>query len=188
MRIISGSARGTKLYTLEGDNTRPTAERAKEALFSILQWRLEGRRVLDAYAGSGQLALEALSRGAAEAFLIDNSREAAEIIRKNIEKTHMTEKCTLIVGDTLERMGALRGGFDIIFLDPPYASRLIPPTLRRIEELDLLKKTGIVVCETDSEAAAFGGSEALEGRFEVVKHAKYGVIHLTLLKRREVEA
>ncbi|MGN1048588.1 MAG: RsmD family RNA methyltransferase, partial [Eubacteriales bacterium] len=89
MRIITGSAKGVRLATLDGENTRPTTERAKEAVFSMLQFDIEGRRVLDLFAGSGQMGLEALSRGAASAVMVDHAKAAVEIIHKNIEKTKL---------------------------------------------------------------------------------------------------
>ena len=111
MRIITGKSRGTTLVTLEGENTRPTSERAKEAVFSMLQFELEGRRVLDLFGGSGQLALEALSRGAASAVIADSSRQAVEIIKKNAEKTRLAPCCNIICADwtqTLRRLATRR--------------------------------------------------------------------------------
>ena len=99
MRIITGRARGTHLYTLEGDATRPTSERAKEAVFSMLQFELAGRAVLDLFAGSGQMALEAVSRGAERAVLVDASPKAVEIIKKNVQKTHFEAECTVLCAD-----------------------------------------------------------------------------------------
>ncbi|MBQ2998905.1 MAG: RsmD family RNA methyltransferase, partial [Clostridia bacterium] len=121
MRIITGSARGTKLLTLDGLNTRPTAERAKEAIFSKLQFDLEGRSVLDLFAGSGQMGLEALSRGASHAVFCDKARESVEIITKNAEKTRLKEKCTILCtdhADCVRRMAMMNKQFDIVFLDP----------------------------------------------------------------------
>ena len=102
MRIITGSARGIALATLEGENTRPTADRTKEALFSMIQFDIEGRRVLDLFSGSGQMALEALSRGASSATLVDRSREAISIIRQNAEKSKLIDHCTIYQADYLD--------------------------------------------------------------------------------------
>ena len=96
MRIISGKARGTKLYTLEGENTRPTLDRVKESIFSIIQNQIEGAKILDLFAGSGAIGLEFLSRGAEEAVLCDNSKEAINIIKKNVEKTRMEENAQIL--------------------------------------------------------------------------------------------
>ena len=127
MRVITGSARGTKLVTLEGDNTRPTSDRVKEAVFSMLQFDIEGRAVLDLFAGSGQLALEALSRGAARATLIDQSRDAVNVIIENAKKTHLFDKCRISAADYMSfiRGASGREKYDIIFLDPPYKSDLL---------------------------------------------------------------
>ena len=120
MRIISGSARGTKLYTLEGTATRPTLDRVKEPLFSIIQWNIKDSVILDSFAGSGALALEALSRGAKKAILWDKSYEAIEIIKKNIEKTHLEDKTKILCMDYKKCLASVNGKFDLIFIDPPY--------------------------------------------------------------------
>ena len=116
MRIITGRAKGVHLLTLEGETTRPTAERVKEAVFSMLQFDIEGRRVLDLFAGSGQMALEAISRGAREAVLIDRSREAVGIINKNIAKTKFSDECKVFCMDYSEYIRRFGGEkFDIIY-------------------------------------------------------------------------
>jgi 16S rRNA (guanine966-N2)-methyltransferase len=120
MRIISGSARGTKLLTLEGENTRPTSERAKEAVFSILQFELRERRVLDLFAGSGQLALEALSRGASSVRMVDAAKQSCAMARKNLEKSKLTGG-SVVQSDCLQFVKRDAGKYDIIFADPPYA-------------------------------------------------------------------
>ena len=127
MRIITGSARGTKLATLEGDATRPTTDRVKEALFSMIQFDIEGRNVLDLFGGCGQLALEALSRGAAKATIIDQSRDATNIIIENAKKTHLFDRCRISTADytSFIRGAAKKEKYDIIFLDPPYNTGLL---------------------------------------------------------------
>ena len=157
MRIITGKARGVRLDTLEGVETRPTAERVKEAVFSMLQFDIEGRSVLDLFSGSGQMALEALSRGASEAVLIDKSKNAMRVIEKNAEKCRLTDMCKIINSDALDYIRRNKGKkFDIIFLDPPYASGFYQPVLNALYVNDMLKPTSIIVCESD-----FG--ELLEG-------------------------
>ena len=180
MRIISGSARGIRLATLEGDATRPTSERAKEAIFSMIQFDLEGREVLDLFGGSGQLSLEALSRGAQGATVCDRSRQAVAIINQNAEKTKLKEKCRVICADWSDALLRYerREKFDIVFLDPPYAERLIPKVLPRL--LTVIKPTSIIVCES-AEEDVFGKSGAQE-KFEIIKQKKYGVAYVTLLK------
>ena len=134
MRIITGSAKGVKLLTLEGLETRPTAERTKEAVFSMLQFDIEGRTVLDLFGGSGQLGLEALSRGAEFAVIVESSRQAFEVIRRNAQnvlKDEMDSRAKLMKMDYRSAVAQLAGQkFDLVFLDPPYALRLLPLGLR----------------------------------------------------------
>lgn len=182
MRIITGSARGTKLMTLDGLNTRPTAERTKEAVFSKLQFDLEGREFLDLFAGSGQMGLEALSRGAAHAVLCDREREAVDVITKNAEKTRLKERCTILCADhaeALRRMAMMDKKFDIVFLDPPYASSLIADSLTRLCEQKLLKPGAIVVCESSSPDLE------IPAALDVVKQNKYGIAYITILMPKQ---
>jgi 16S rRNA (guanine(966)-N(2))-methyltransferase RsmD len=148
MRVITGKARGVHLDTLEGDMTRPTTERAKEAIFSMIQFRIEGRRVLDLFAGSGQLGLEAVSRGAEHAVLVDQSREAVGIIDRNAKKTKLDAACTVICSDFAAYLRTRRGrdSFDIIFLDPPYAMRAVPAAVEEICKARALKPHGLIIC------------------------------------------
>jgi len=183
MRIITGSARGAKLFTLDGENTRPTAERVKEAIFSMIQFEIEGRAVLDLFAGSGQMALEAVSRGAEVAVLIDSSRDAVGIIKKNIEKTKLGESCEVFCADYAEALSRMRGRrrFDMVFLDPPYRSEALAPALKLLRKYELLKPTSIIVCESGDN----GFLSSVEELYEVTKTAKYGVAHVTFLKIKE---
>lgn len=184
MRIITGRARGTQLHTLEGDATRPTSERAKEAVFSTLQFELSGRRGLDLFAGSGQMALEAISRGASGAVLVDASPKAVEIIKKNVAKTHFEAECTVLCADYADAVRRVTGRFDLVILDPPYALRLIVPALRALLLAERLEDDAIIVCESDEENI-FGGDTALADRFIVRKTAKYGVAYVTILQYKE---
>ncbi len=188
MRIITGKAKGIKLETLKGDATRPTSERAKEAVFSMLQFDLEGREVLDLFAGSGQMGLEAVSRGAKSATFVDKSKEAAAIIAKNIEKTRLSDSCRLLCSDVNDFIKAFKNKkkYDIVFIDPPYALRAAAATLEALLANEMLKNTSIVVCESEEEDI-FGKSLELKGNFEVVKVAKYGVAHVTVLTVRRGE-
>ena len=208
MRIITGTARGVKLETLEGEATRPTAERFKEALFSMIQFDVEGRDVLDLFGGSGQLGLEALSRGAASATFIDSSREAADIIIGNSRNCKLFDKCRISAMDSLAylRSAAGKQDFDIIFLDPPYAAGLMPDCLRLIADGGILAEGGVIACETaeeappkkkkkvketDEEIAAkiletvFGGDESLAAKYNVRRTAVYSQSRLTLLEIAE---
>ena len=123
MRIITGSAKGKKLLTLEGDATRPTSERIKEAIFSSLQFDIENRAVLDLFAGSGQMGLEALSRGAASATFIDSATDAIAVCKENAKRTGLFDKCRFLVSDyrNFIRKAAHERKFDLVFIDPPYA-------------------------------------------------------------------
>lgn len=176
MRIITGKARGVKLFTLEGDATRPTSERAKEAVFSMLQFEIEGRNVLDLFGGSGQLGLEALSRGAKSATIADSAKGAVAIIKKNAEKARLMYGCKIMQSDWKETLRRTRGEkFDIVFLDPPYAMNVIPKVLDEL--LESLKSTSTVVCESGNDI-----SDSISKKYEIIKSAKYGVAYVTILK------
>ena len=151
MRVITGSARGAKLKTLEGLATRPTSDRVKEAIFNIIQFDIEGRRVLDLFGGSGQLAIEALSRGAEYAVLVDQSAEAVKIIKDNLKKTKFDQKASVFQMDYLRYLSTAREKFDIIFLDPPYAEKSLENALQKISEIDILSDGGIIICERPRE-------------------------------------
>ena len=187
MRIITGKARGVKLLTLEGENTRPTSERAKEAVFSMLAFDIEGREVLDLYAGSGQMGLEALSRGAMRATFIDNSAAAIDIIKKNIIKTKLIDGAICLKSDVNDYLKRAKGKYDIIFIDPPYAIRGVALALEILLERKLLKSTSIIVCESEEENI-FENNPTLEKYFTVKRAAKYGMAHITVLEMAEVEA
>ena len=183
MRIITGRARGIKLNTLEGDNTRPTSERAKEAVFSMIQFDIEGREVLDLFAGSGQMGLEAVSRGAESATFVDKSRDAAKIISQNIEKTKLSPYCQLFNSDVKDFLRVMKGKkrYDVVFIDPPYALRAVVPTLKALLEGEMLKSSSIIVCESE-EADIFESDAAFGEKFEIIKRAKYGMAHITIVK------
>lgn len=182
MRIISGSARGTRLYTLEGDATRPTLDRVKEALFSIIQNYIPDAHILDLFAGSGALSLEALSRGAAKAVLCDNSRKAISIIKQNVDKTKFNDKTELLNLDyekALEKCKEQNIKFDIIFLDPPYKKNLLVNSVEKIFEYDLLQQKGIIIAETDEEI----NIECIKA--DVYDIRQYGRVKLMFIKRKE---
>lgn len=153
MRIITGKARGTKLRTPEGLDTRPTSEIAKEAIFSAIQFELHDRRVLDLFGGTGQLALEALSRGAESAVIVDSSRAAAELIKENAQKTKLMPQCRILTADWREYVGGARGRdrFGLVFLDPPYENGILDEVLASLVGGGLLTDDAIVICESDRE-------------------------------------
>ncbi len=182
MRIITGKAKGIKLKTLDGVETRPTSERVKEAVFSMLQFDIEGRTVLDLFAGSGQMSLEALSRGAASATMIDRSRAAIKIIEENSEKTKLKEQCKIINSDALEFLKRSHDEkYDIVFLDPPYASGLYIPTLKALIKSDSLKPTSIIVAESNFDDIV-GTDDELKNTFIAKKISRYSKTVITLME------
>ena len=176
MRIITGTARGARLETLEGEHTRPTTEKVKEAIFSMIQFDIEGRRVLDLFAGSGQMALEALSRGAAFAVMVDNSVDAVNIIKRNAQKVKLYEKTKILHNDYAQyiRSAAGREKFHIIFVDPPYADKLVPDVVKKLLNAGLIAENGILVCESD-EPQPFETD-----RLRLHRHYRYGKIYVTV--------
>ena len=182
MHIITGSARGVRLETLAGERTRPTSERAKEAIFSMLQFELEGRRILDLFAGSGQMGLEAVSRGAQSAVLVDCAKEACEIVRKNVAKTRLGARTRVVCADALRFLeSCAEPPYHLVFLDPPYASGLLPSVLWALLDKKLLTEGAIVVAECGAEKDLFGGDAALSARYEILKTKRYGVAYVFLL-------
>lgn len=152
MRVISGTARGKKLVSLEGMNTRPTLDRVKEALFNILQFDIQDKNILDLFAGSGAIGIEAISRGAKSATFCDNSAAAIKIIQTNIRNTRSTDKAVVLNKDYIEALELLakkNSKFDIIYLDPPYKTELANIAIDKIIDLNLLSKDGIIILETD---------------------------------------
>ena len=147
MRVITGKARGIQLKTPDGMQTRPTADRVKEALFSIIHFDIPGAKVLDLFGGTGQLGIEALSRGAASADFVDQSDTACRLIKENLRRTKMENLGNVVRGDYLEYLARCREKYDIIFLDPPYAEVFLENALKRIAEIDILRTGGIIVAE-----------------------------------------
>ena len=151
MRVISGKARGVTLKTPEGIKTRPTADRVKEAMFSIIQFDLPGAKVLDLFGGTGQLGIEALSRGAASAVIADQDRIACNLIRENLKRTKLEEQASVVQSDYAAFLRNYRGKFNVILLDPPYAEEFLENSLKIITEIDILQTGGIIVCERPLE-------------------------------------
>lgn len=149
MRIITGKAKGCRLETPAGLDTRPTVERVKEGLFSAISFEVEGRRVLDLFAGSGQMGLEALSRGAASCVFVDRSRDAVQVVRRNIAASRLTDGATVLCADSLTYLNQCTERFDLVFLDPPYEAALFQPCLERLSTL--VTVGGAVMCESDRD-------------------------------------
>ncbi len=179
MRVITGTARGRKMKTLDGLDTRPTTDRIKESIFNIVQFDVEGRRVLDLFAGSGQMGIEAVSRGAASAVAIDSASAAVAIIRENVATCNFKEQIKVVQADFKSYLKSAPGQFDLIFLDPPYRGEMINQALEMIEQIDILSEGGIIVCETEREkrlieldAPYFKGREYLYGKSKITIYRK----------------
>ncbi|MDY3859168.1 MAG: 16S rRNA (guanine(966)-N(2))-methyltransferase RsmD [Candidatus Limivicinus sp.] len=148
MRVITGTARGRRLKTPENSDIRPTTDNVKESVFNIIQFDIEGRRVLDLFAGTGQLGIECLSRGAAEAVFIDDSCEAVRIVKDNLKACGFS--APVLRQDALSYLRSC-GKFDLIFVDPPYDANLYEPVLETINSVDILSDGGIILCESRRE-------------------------------------
>ena len=159
MRVITGSARGCRLKELEGMETRPTTDRVKEGLFNIIQFDIEGRKILDLFAGTGQLGIECLSRGAVSAVFVDRRADAVKLIRDNLKANRET--------------------FDIIFLDPPYEAGLLEPAITHIAKFDILSPHGIIVAEHPANMVL----PALSAPYRLHRTYRYGKIGLTVYRR-----
>ena len=183
MRIISGKAKGTKLYTLQGDNTRPTLDRVKESIFNIIQSQIPEATVLDLFAGSGAIGLEMLSRGAKKAILCDKSKEAIGIIKKNIQNTHMEEKVELYNIDFKECIEKVsKEKFDIIYIDPPYETNFIEKSLEKIIEKNIIQENGIIILETDDEKRIKKEIEKIN--VAIIDERKYGRANIIFLSKK----
>ena len=147
MRVISGNLRGIQLKTPKGDQTRPTADRVKEAMFSILQFNLPGANVLDLFGGTGQLGIEAISRGGSRAVFVDSRKDACLLINENLKRTKIEKHAQVVCSDYLSYLSSCREKFNIIFLDPPYAEVFLENALKMITEIDILQSGGIIVTE-----------------------------------------
>ena len=177
MRVITGSARGRRLITLEGEDVRPTTDKVKEALFSIIQFEIEGRKVLDLFAGSGQLGIEALSRGAKSAVFVDLSRQAVEVVKKNLEATGFTKSAVVLNTDSIAFVATRAENYDIAFIDPPYGKGLLQKVLPLVA--DIMNDGGVIVCEAPYDEEI---PEAA-GEFTLVKTYKYGKIKLATYRK-----
>lgn len=186
MRIISGKARGTKLYTLDGTATRPTLDRVKESLFNIIQNDIEDSTVLDLFSGSGAIGLEFLSRGAKRAVLCDSSKDAIKIIKQNVQKTHFEEKVEVYNMEFTKLVEILQNQkFDIIYIDPPYATDFIKISLEKIIEYKLVNENTKIIVETDDETRILNQIEKMD--VEITDKRKYGRATIIFLKYRKTQ-
>ncbi len=183
MRVISGIARGTKLNSIDNILTRPTLDRVKESLFSIIQSYLQESNVLDLFAGSGALGIESLSRGANHCTFCDKSYESVKMLKQNLQKTNLEDKATIFVQDYKKCLKSLTGKkYDIIFIDPPYKLDIAVNSIKLILEYKMLSKDGIIILETDEEKRELSEIENIE--LEVYDVRKYGRVSLIFLRER----
>lgn len=180
MRVISGTARGRRLKELPGMDTRPTTDKVKESLFNIIQFDIEGRRVLDLFGGTGQLGIEALSRGAARCTFVDMNRQAAAIIRENVTAVGFADQAMVQQGDAMAFLSGCREKYDLIFLDPPYQTQLLENCVQAVVKFDILSEHGIMVCESAVEKQLPEPSAP----YEKGREYRYGKIKLTVYRRQ----
>ena len=181
MRVITGIARGKILKTLDGNDVRPTSQKVKEAIFSALQFEIEGRRVLDLFAGSGQLGIESLSRGAKSAVFVDSSNASIKIIKQNIESTGFESNAKVFMADYATFTSSSRDIFDIVFLDPPYQKGLLLPAIKSV--LPLMSDYGVIVCEYPPEVEI---PQSIAS-FTVAKTYRYGKINVSVYRKEGKE-
>ena len=179
MRVITGTARGVPLKAPKGMDTRPTMDQVKEGIFSAIQFEVEGRRVLDLFAGSGQMGIEALSRGAKSAVFVDMRQDACAVVRSNLEKTRLTPNAQVLRSDYLSYLSHCRETFDLIFLDPPYADDLLERAVAHIARFDILAPDGIMIAESPAEKEL----PKLSAPYRVALEYRYGRIKVTLYRR-----
>ncbi len=176
MRVITGKCRGRRLLEPVGRDVRPTTDQVKEAMFNIIQFDVEGRKVLDLFAGTGQLGIEALSRGAADCLFVDSARDSVRLVQENLRRCNLTARVL-----QCDAFGILKSGekFDLIFLDPPYGSGLEAKAVEAVKEFDILSRGGIMVCETRPETVL----PELPAEYGATKTYRYGKIKLTVITR-----
>lgn len=185
MRVVAGEYGGRRLKAGPGMKTRPTTDKVKEAMFNIIGPYLEGGQVLDLFAGSGGLSIEAVSRGADHATLVDRQYQAIKTIHENLSVTKEEDKFTVLKGDAykmLNKLAKQEQGFDYVFLDPPYKKQQILELMEQLKKLGLLNTDALIICETDQVADL---PEELAD-FELIKKADYGITELTFYRYKEV--
>ena len=179
MRVITGTARGRKLGQLQGMDTRPTTDQVKESIFNIIQFDIEGRRVLDLFAGTGQLGIEALSRGAAGCTFVDQRKEAVALVRSNLKRCQLSEKARVGQGEGRSFLSTVREPFHLIFLDPPYKAELLENALKKIAEIDMLTENGIIICESPADKVL----PELPQPYQKGREYRYGKIKITVYRK-----
>lgn len=179
MRVITGTARGRQLNELKGKETRPTTDRVKEGIFNIIQFDIEGRRVLDLFGGTGQLGIECLSRGAAHATFVDARTDAVKLIRENLALTALANRATVLTADYATVLSGAVEKYDLVFLDPPYETKLLERSLELISQFDILREHGIIICESPQEKSL----PDLSAPYGKYREYRYGKIKVTVYHR-----
>ena len=179
MRVITGTARGRRLGELKGQETRPTTGKVKEGVFSALQFDIEGRRVLDLFAGTGQMGIEALSRGAQSCTFVDCRKDAAQLVRDNLAVCALADRAQVVCGDAMGYLSSLRAQYDLIFLDPPYADDTLERAIAHIARFDILAPGGIIVAECPADKQL----PALSAPYHIHREYRYGKIKVTVYHR-----
>jgi len=185
MRIITGSLKGRKLKSPKTNDVRPTSDKVKEAIFDMLYpWLRDGFVCMDVFAGSGNMGLEAISRGAGKVFFSDSSRESLALVRENVKICEAEDKAILLAGDFKANIKRVHEKVDIFFVDPPYANKMIPDVVRLIETTGNLNKDGVIVCEHSHKDVM---PEKMCS-FKAIKQKRYGAIGVTIYSREEASA
>ena len=188
MRIITGKAKGVRLATLPGDEVRPTMEFTKEGVFSVIQFDIAGKRFLDIFAGSGQMGLEAISRGAESCTFVDCSEASLKIIRKNIEKTGFASQCKVIrseYGEFIKSAGKRGLQFDYIFADPPYEKDITPELIKRFVRAELIAPGGVMMLETASDTLDEEKiPEIVREKIESIKQYKFSKCYVYFVRMK----
>lgn len=179
MRVISGTARGLRLRPVAGTRTRPTTDRVKENIFNLIQDAVYGATALDLFAGTGQLGVEALSRGAAHCDFVEHTKAACQTIRANIAAAHLEQRAALHQTEATQFLqNAKKNFYDLIFLDPPYGGEILERALLFTERFDILATNGIIICECARD-------DNFSHNFTPLRVRTYGATVITLLQRRE---
>lgn len=179
MRVITGTARGRKLGQLQGMDTRPTTDQVKESIFNIIQFDIEGRRVLDLFGGTGQLGIEALSRGAASCTFVDQRKDAVSLIRSNLKLCQLSDKARVVQGEALSFLSTVREQYHLVFLDPPYQTDLLENAIKKIAEIDMLTENGIIICESPADKVL----PELPQPYHKGREYRYGKIKITVYRK-----
>lgn len=179
MRVITGEARGRRLVTLEGDDVRPTTDKVKEGMFNIIQFDIPGANVLDLFAGSGQLGIEAISRGAKHCSFVDASKRSLDVVRENLKNCGFEKRASTFSGDSVSYAQLTHDTFDIVFLDPPYRKHFIDSVLPFISSK--MNDGGVIVCETSIEEEL----PETAGDFSLAREYKYGKIKITTYRKNK---